>query len=221
GNSDTATDVKTYDGSWSSQDFQPVYVLQTATPSYEGNPYHSFSEKSIYGTGNAWGNRFTITVDETYNEAKFYLKKVGTPAGDITVKIRNIDDGILMESKTLTSASVGTTYGWVTFTFDTGPEFVTTKSYRIYLESPDSADSSNCYVTPALLTMAAPYQSLSYDGTATRQTQITDTNDPDWDPIDKDRDDIPFQLIPEYHEIVIPVICILAIPIIILRKRKE
>jgi len=220
GNSDTATDVMTYDGaSWTSQDFQPIYILETAAHKIEGNPYHGYSEKNIFGTSNAWGNRFTIGSDRSFSQAKFYLKKVGTPAGDITMRIRNIDFAFTVTSVTLTAASVGTTYGWVTFDF-TSVELWSGTSYRIYLESTSSADSSNCYVTPAAVTTGAPYRTLSYDGTTTKQTQIPDTSDPDTG-VDTDANDIPFQLLPEFEDLLLPIISMSAFSMIIIKRRRK
>lgn len=97
------------------------------------------------GTIGAYGQVVTIP-NRTVNKLSFYLKKTGSPSGNVTFKIVKVSDISLLNSKVLGDASTLSGVGsWQEVTFDT-PVAINTEVY-IYPEF-TNGDGSN-YVSVA------------------------------------------------------------------------
>ncbi len=217
GSTDSATNVLTETGSgWNAEDGQPVYVVNN-TSTFEGNPYHTYEEKDIFGT-TGWGNKFSVTTDRSFSEARFYVKKVGTPPNDLTMKIRQVSGSPLeVASVSVAPGSVGTAFGWITFTFPP-VTLSSAETYAIYLQT-TGGDASDKYVVPASVTVGgAPYEDLTFDGTTTQQTEV-DTTGPTF--TDTAANDIPFEVIPEFPDLILPAALALLIPLVVWRRRRR
>jgi len=117
------------------------------------------------------GQSFQIVADNTVGYVRLWLKRVGSPAGNLSVKLYSshiVNDGWRLGVSKLgtetklnsdgyvpnalltggTSGTVGadtlsTEYAWVRFTFDTPPELDGETEYWLVLESSASADAAN------------------------------------------------------------------------------
>ena len=175
------TFYKTLAGSWpAAQGFQPIYELDFSDATYEGNPYSETpTQTSIFGS-NWYGEKFTVTgSDKIANSVSFCVIKVGTPANNLTVEIRNAANTTIYTGTLLTVAGAPTSYtcptSWQTHTFTPSPITLTGGvTYRIFLRT-SGGTSSNSY---RLYRLNAPttgtnYHSITYDGTNSVYTNAT------------------------------------------------
>lgn len=114
----------------------------------------------------AWDTTFTVTTSaegksklaQSFQVSgatdvfsiKLWLKKSGSPTGNLTVKIQGdsagapngtpITNGI---SDTVAASTLSTSYGWIEFTFATAPSLTGSTTYWMVLETSDSASASN------------------------------------------------------------------------------
>ena len=96
-----------------------------------------------------------IQVDEavTVQSVRLWLKKVGSPSGNLMVKIETDSSGDPSgtpvtngTSDTVAASSLGTSYGWITFTFSTPPSLSASTQYHLVLETADSQSDTNYVV---------------------------------------------------------------------------
>jgi hypothetical protein len=84
------------------------------------------------------GQSFSIAKTYPISSVSLYMRKVGTP-GNITVRITRQTGGspntTTVGTATITSASVNTTYGWVTGTFSTPIDLAKDETYFIVLDT--------------------------------------------------------------------------------------
>lgn len=90
---------------------------------------------------------FFGNVNETLDLVRFTLRRVGSPSGNLTVKLVADDNGEpdstpLATSDPISTASVGTSYDWVSFPFDT-PYALEASKYWLVLESTHTPDNAN------------------------------------------------------------------------------
>ena len=81
---------------------------------------------------------------------KLWLKKIGSPTGNLTVKIQTDNSGSPSgttitngTSNTVAASSLATSYGYITFTFATPPSLGLSTQYHIVLETADSQSNTN------------------------------------------------------------------------------
>ncbi|MFN4133027.1 MAG: hypothetical protein ACK4GQ_01470, partial [Candidatus Hadarchaeales archaeon] len=139
---DSAANTLWYNGSsWSVQDYQPIYILENSA-SYEGNPFDSNTEYSIYSS-NYRGERFIPTQDLTITRVGVYIKRVGNPP-DMRFTIRD-DNGYVVENSLFKAAAdIPASYGWVENVLTSSKTLVAGHTYRLYLWT-TGGDVSNYY----------------------------------------------------------------------------
>lgn len=92
---------------------------------------------------------FKITSASTIGSIKLWLRKIGTPTGNLTVNIYADSagsPGSLVTngtSQTLAASKLATLYDYFEFKFSTPPSLSANTTYWIVLETTDSASSSN------------------------------------------------------------------------------
>ena len=95
---------------------------------------------------------FQVSGADSSGSVKLWLKKVGTPTGNLTVKIYDDSGGdpnALVTngtSDTVAASSLSTSYGWTTFTFSTPPSLSGSTQYHLRLETADSYNMANYVV---------------------------------------------------------------------------
>jgi hypothetical protein len=96
---------------------------------------------------------FQVTDAGTVSSVKLWLKKVGSPTGNLTVKIQTNNAGSPSgstitngTSATVAASSLSTSYGYITFTFSTPPSLSAATQYHIVLETADSQSNTNYVV---------------------------------------------------------------------------
>jgi hypothetical protein len=98
------------------------------------------------------GQSFTPSATISMNKIRLYLKKVGTPTGNLTVEIRadGADPTVAALQATSNTFNVATlisgTYDWWDFTFPTPPTLTGGTEYWILLSGDYSVSSSNAAV---------------------------------------------------------------------------
>lgn len=95
---------------------------------------------------------FEVTGAQTVGSVKLWLKKVGSPTGNLTVKLyddNSGEPGSLVTngtSNTVAASGLSTSYGWIEFQFGTAPSLSGSTTYWLVLETADSADESDYVV---------------------------------------------------------------------------
>ncbi|MEM3402372.1 MAG: hypothetical protein QXH08_04010, partial [Candidatus Hadarchaeales archaeon] len=162
--SDSSANTLWFNGSsWSTQNYQPIYVLQSSA-GYEGNPFDTDSVYNIYG--NYWrAEKFTPSQNLTVDKIGAYVKDNGDPAGNLEWAIREDGSTTDLYSGTLaTPTETTTSYQWIEkdvtdFTLNAGT------TYRFILRSPSST-SAVCYQWrfPRTIGSGLAYENTTYDG---------------------------------------------------------
>lgn len=93
---------------------------------------------------------FQIASSTTVQSVRLWLKKVGSPSGNLTVKIETdssgdpsgtpVTDGT---SDTVAVSSLAASYGWIDFTFSTAPSLSASTQYHIVLETTGTQSNTN------------------------------------------------------------------------------
>ena len=93
---------------------------------------------------------FQISASSTVQSVRLWLKKVGSPTGNLTVKIQTNNAGNPSgttvtngTSGTIAASSLSTSYDWITFTFSTPPSLNAATQYHLVLETADSVSETN------------------------------------------------------------------------------
>ncbi len=177
-------------GAWTTQNFQPIYELDYSDSTYEGNPYDTNTEVSIFGS-NWVGEKFTVTgTNKTASSISFCVIKVGTPGGNLTVELRDGSNTTIYSAVLTTVAATPTSYTcpgtWQTHTFPSPITLMSTSTYRIFLRT-TGGNNNNSYRLQRLDTInSSNYNSINYDGlnsvytnTTSPGSTWTDTNNSD------------------------------------------
>ncbi len=161
---------------WILWDYQPVYLLEDSSGNVEGNPYSSYSDLSVYGSGVYRGEKFTITGNnKSVNGVRFHLKcSLPTPPADhLYVVLENVTDGIEMESgKVVDTSQITNDFTWYYYIFTSPKTLQVGKTYRIYLRSPSSA-STSYYLVRYFLSSNTYNNGTSGGATITTSNSIT------------------------------------------------
>jgi hypothetical protein len=96
---------------------------------------------------------FQIATASTVSKVRLWLKKVGSPTGNLTAKIQTDTAGSPSgttvtngTSATVAASSLSTSYGYIDFTFSTPPNLSAATQYHIVLETADSQSDTNYVV---------------------------------------------------------------------------
>lgn len=93
----------------------------------------------------SWSHSSAMTI----SQVRLWMKKVGSPTGDLRVYLYNNTSGnpnaIVSGTAIIRASTLSTTYGWVTFYFD-APFAYTSGTYHLVLVTTDSASLTNYVV---------------------------------------------------------------------------
>lgn len=153
---------------WSVQNSQPIYELDFADNTYEGNPYFSAQDESIYGNNYVSEKIAVKDQDKAISEIGFYAKKNANqdPADNLYVTLFDVTNNTMVEQGTLASASqVSTSYAWLTYSLTSRRILLNSHTYRIYLSSPNSQSNRYYQVSSINTTDSNNYNSITFNGT--------------------------------------------------------
>lgn len=105
-------------------------------------------EASTYTDGaDATEQGIQLDADSNVSKVRLWLKRVGSPTGNLTVKIETDSGGEPSgttvtngTSNTVAASSLSTGYGWIEFDFATPPSLTGSTQYHSVLETTDSYD---------------------------------------------------------------------------------
>lgn len=148
---------------WSVLNSQPIYELDYADNTYEGNPYISGQDEAIYGP-NYVSEKITVTSQNmNISEISFKVKKNKnqSPADNLIVTL--LTGNTVIEQGTLVSAgdpTLTTSYGpWYIYKLSRQETLSVGQTYRIYLSS--SGANSNFYYQ---VSSVSAFDSSNFDG---------------------------------------------------------
>jgi hypothetical protein len=193
GASDSNSNTLWYNGSWwSTQGYQPIYLLETATPTYEGNPCEAYTNQGVYGASYS-GEKLTISGgDQLATHLGFYVKTNSStsPADNLYYQIRDSNNAVV-RSGTLVTRTAITTYGWYDAQLSSPLTLVNGATYRVNLSSNGSSSSYHYQVLRNDNTDNATYNGRNYNGTGSVYCSSTSSGS-NW--ADNSQYDIPFRL---------------------------
>jgi hypothetical protein len=163
---DASSNTLFYDGAaWTTQGYQPVYLLAYSDNSYEGNPCSAASYGSVYGS--IWESElFTMSgAGCTIIEVAVYLKREGMPPNDCSVVLYNNTDLVEVASGVIARASeVTTSYAWYTYRLPDPKTLTAGKQYRFYLKTTGGSATNRYMWCMPYNYDAAAYNSRNYGG---------------------------------------------------------
>ncbi len=180
-------------GYWSTQGYQPLYLLETATPTYEGDPYETTTDQSVYGV-NYSGENLTISGgDQPVDTIGFYVKKNSStnPADDLYYQIRDSTDAVVRSGTLVTKTVITTAYSWHDASLSSPLTLTNGATYRVNLYSPNSNATYYYQVLRNDNTNDATYNGRNYKGTASIHCSSVNSGS-SW--TNSDQYDIPFRL---------------------------
>jgi hypothetical protein len=166
-----------YNGSWTIQNQEPIYVLGFNDGSFEGNPYDSSAARSIYGA-NYEGEKFTPSADTTISGLSLYLAKNANqnPAAALRVVLRDLTTSSnVIDNSSITGAALTTAFSWQTINL--APNIVLTNGhqYRLYLSSSGSASNRYYRIYCESNPDVADYNNINWDGTNSLTSRSADS----------------------------------------------
>ncbi|MFA6909333.1 MAG: prepilin-type N-terminal cleavage/methylation domain-containing protein [Patescibacteria group bacterium] len=153
--------------SWTTTNTQPLYVLQYADATYEGNPYIARTEMSIFGV-NQVGETFTLNSPTTVTDIRVSARKnsAQVPAQDLLFSIVSTATGaVVTNGNIVPRASATTAYAWYTHTLP-APVLLASGTYRITFSSPVSVSARSYRIRRVNATNAAQYIAATFGGGA-------------------------------------------------------
>lgn len=155
-------------GTWTVQNYQPIYVLDFSDVSFEGNPYHRTTEHEVYGD-NYHGQEFTISGSYVIvsTVGAYVSENNQGPEADMIMSFYNVTDDVFMASSTLTTADQirNGVYIWQEFFFEQPLTLEVDKTYRLYISAPDADVTAHYLVRSVSNNDNAVYNSINYDST--------------------------------------------------------
>jgi hypothetical protein len=113
---------------------------------------------------------FQVSTTGQVNKVRLFLKKVGSPT-NATVRIMNNNGGVpgtfVIDSGTLSAASITSNYGWSDVTFTSNSELVAGTTYWIVIENAGSFSATNYYSIGANNTYSVGTAKIGKYSTAT------------------------------------------------------
>lgn len=161
--------------SWTTLSGQPIYELDYSDSTYEGNPYETNSEISVFGN-NWYGEKFSFSgPDKTAQTVSFCVRKNGTPPSSLQVILRDDANSTIYSGVLTTSAATPAAYTcpgvWQTHTFSPAPITLTAgTAYRIIIQTSGGNNNNSYRFQRADTTSAANFNSITYDATTSIYT---------------------------------------------------
>src|SRR3989344_2245952 len=171
---------------WGLQAAQPIYELDFSDSTFEGNPYESSIEVSVFGA-NFIGEQFTFNnPSANVSSISFYVRKQGNPTANLDVVLQKISSGQTFTCS-IPASQVQSTFSYQTCSSFTPQAYLTQSAdIRVYLRS-SSSNSTNSYRVYRLINNnATNYNSINYDALNSTYTASTNsgrgwTNGLNWD----------------------------------------
>lgn len=133
--------IKDTGAGWALQYIDPTFLLVfPAPPGQEdtfGQPYY-VSTLGIIQSATFYGEEIHPPSDKWVNTIDVYVKKVGSPADDLTIVLHNITDGTDEATVTITAAELTTSYQWISKSIS-ATQILSSKVYRLYGKSTGSS----------------------------------------------------------------------------------
>lgn len=142
--------IFTVDSAYSAERWR-IYVTAVGSGTYCSIAEMEMMEAATYADGNEkLAQSIQVTGDQSVGTIKLWLKKVGSPTGNLTVTIESDSSGAPSGSPisngtagTVAASTLSTSYGWITFTFSTPPTLTGSTTYWIVLDTSDSISETN------------------------------------------------------------------------------
>jgi len=161
--------------SWSSLGYQTSWLIEYSDGEGYGQPYNDQSWNAIYGD-NWFAERIAPTSRIIVSSVEVNVRKVGTPPDSLYLVLYNISDDQEEDSVTISESDIGTSFAYVSASFNSKITLLPTKTYRLILKSPGS-DSSNYYdsvVSVAFHPTNQIYEKTSWGGQNNYDQKSTD-----------------------------------------------
>jgi len=129
---------------YTSADKDPAFIIEDTNGNRYGQPYTSNYDDEVYSTHYV-GENLTLSSTLHIKGFKTWVKKVGSPAGDLKFCLYNMTDGAWVQNASISASSIGTSYSWVSAYFSPHIYISGNKRYLLRIESTGSVDASNCY----------------------------------------------------------------------------
>jgi hypothetical protein len=125
-----------------------------------------------------------VASNTTTKAVRLYMRKIGTPTGTMTLRIETDSSGepsgTLVNANattTVAESSLGTDWGWVTFTFSSTFTLTASTQYWVVLSTNRSASAANYVMLGADNTGAAYLDGeAQYETSSTWYTEVTNTD---------------------------------------------
>lgn len=163
---------------WTIPNRSPVYVIRHTDNTYEGTPYHTYTDSDpnsalIFGS-NQRGEVFSYdNKDKNLTGVAFYVRRssYSYPEDDLYVGLYNITDNIVVATTTIaTRTSISQSYYWRSIDLPETKTMYQGKEYRLYIYSPNTTQA-NAYRIHVLENVDDPVlNGLNYYGTSARFT---------------------------------------------------
>ena len=151
---------------WTTQNLQPVMLLQDAIGTTAGNTYTTSTNQAIWGTQEI-GEVLRFAQATTITGATFAVSRTNTPAGNLELTIRDLTNNSVLATKTIaTPGQVTTSTQWYAVTLDAPITFPVSHNIRLEIASPNSNQSNRRYNIPFYQSIgSSPYQETTFGGT--------------------------------------------------------
>lgn len=167
-----------FDGTWQTQNKQPIFLLEDNITGILGDPYQANAQLGIYDVFQS-GQVITISGgDKTAKDVNFFLRKnrPQNPADSLYLSIFDQTDNLEVFSSTLVSGpQVTTTYNWYTLTFSPNFVFKVGHTYRLALKSPGSNAQRNYQILKLQTQNDPKFIPQTFDGANSKFTQSSDS----------------------------------------------
>lgn len=165
-----------FDASWTIQNRQPIYLLGFNDGTYEGNPYDTSEQRSIYGN-NYEGEYFSISSDKTISALNLYISKNTNqdPVAPLKVVLRDITASAdLIDDSTISGAALTTAYQWKTLNLPANVTLPANHQFRLYLSSFGSAPNRYYRIYNISNPNNAEYNNINWDGVTSKVSRSAD-----------------------------------------------
>ena len=165
-----------FTASWAIQNREPLYVLGFNDGTYEGNPYDTSEQRSVYG--NIYeGEYFSITSDKTISALNLYLSKNANqnPTAPLKIVLRNLTTGAdLFTDETISGINLTTAYQWKTINLPANITLPANNQFRLYLSSFGSAPNRYYRIYNISNPNNAEYNNINWDGVTSKVSRSAD-----------------------------------------------
>ncbi len=167
-----------FTAAWATQNREPLYVLGFNDNTYEGNPYDTSEQRSIY-FNNYEGEYFSLTSEKTISALNLYISKNTNqnPTAPLKVVLRDITPGFesdLIDNSSIDGNALTTTYQWKTINLPANVTLPANHQFRLYLSSFGSAANRYYRIYNISNPNDPEYNSINWDGVTSKVSRSAD-----------------------------------------------